>query len=98
MLRLQQKALREAVAAAKEKSKDGWVMVEPASAIDMIKGSIKRKGGRKRKTKRKKSTGEKLERAAKENAKENAAKPKEDNHNASLACIIICNYANKIVY
>jgi len=54
MQRLQQKALRDAVAAAKEKSKDGWVMVEPASAIDMIKGSIKRKGGRKRKTKRKK--------------------------------------------
>lgn len=53
MQRLQQKALRKAVAAAREKSNDGWVMVEPASAIDMIKDSIKRKGGRKRKTKRK---------------------------------------------
>ena len=60
MQRLQQKALREAVAAAREKSKDGWVMVEPASAIDMIKDSIKRKGGRKRRktrtTKRKNQT------------------------------------------
>jgi hypothetical protein len=53
MQRLQQKALREAVVAAREKSKDGWVMVEPASAIDMIKDSIKRKGGRKRRKTRK---------------------------------------------
>jgi hypothetical protein len=66
MQRLQQKALRKAVAAAREKSKDGWVMVEPASAIDMIKDSIKRKGGRKRrrrkKTRRKRKTKRKRRR------------------------------------
>ena len=62
MLRLQQKALREAVAAAKEKNNDGWVMVEPASAIDMIKGSIKRKGGRKRKSRKSRKTKRKTKR------------------------------------
>ena len=36
MLRLQQKALREALV-RQTKNNDGWVMVEPASAIDMIK-------------------------------------------------------------
>ena len=56
MLRLQQKALREAVAAAREKNNDDWVMVKPASAIDMIKGSIKRKGGRKRKSRKSRKT------------------------------------------
>ena len=76
MLRLQQKALREAVAAAKEKSKDGWVMVEPASAIDMIKGSIKRKGGRKRKTKRKKKHRRKTRKSRKRKRKRKRRKTK----------------------
>ena len=53
MQKLQQKALREAEIAARKKVNDDWVLVEPASAINMIKDSIKRKGGRRRKTKRK---------------------------------------------
>ena len=52
MHKLQQRMLSQAVEQAKKKQ-DDWVMVEPASAIDMIKDAIKRKGGRKRKTKRK---------------------------------------------
>ena len=65
MLRLQQEALRQAVEKAKEKQ-DDWVMVKRASAIDMIKDAMKRKGGKRktrkhkkkhrRKTKRKRST------------------------------------------
>ena len=52
MLRLQQEALREAVEKAKKKQ-DDWVMVEHASAIDMIKDAMKRKGkGGKRKTRK----------------------------------------------
>ena len=65
MLRLQQEALRQVVEKAKRKQ-DDWVMVEHASAIDMIKDAMKRKGGKRktrkhkkkhrRKTKRKRST------------------------------------------
>ena len=51
MLRLQQEALREAVEKAKKKQ-DDWVMVEHASAIDMIKDAMKRKKGGKRKTRK----------------------------------------------
>ncbi len=52
MLRLQQEALRQAVEKAK-KEQDDWVMVEPASAIDMIKDAMNRKGkGGKRKTRK----------------------------------------------
>ena len=52
MLRLQQKALRQAVDKAKKKQ-DDWVMVKPAPAINMIKHAIKRKGkGGKRKTRK----------------------------------------------
>ena len=50
MLRLQQQALRKAVEKAK-KEQDDWVMVERASAIDMIE-SMKRKKGGKRKTRK----------------------------------------------
>jgi hypothetical protein len=51
MLRLQQEALRQAVEKAKKKQ-DDWVMVEHASAIDMIKDAMKRKKGGKRKTRK----------------------------------------------
>ena len=52
MQKLQQQALSRAVEQAKKKQ-DDWVMVEHASAIDMIKDAIKRKGG-KRKTRKSK--------------------------------------------
>ena len=52
MHKLQQRMLSQAVEQAKKKQ-DDWVMVEPASAIDMIKDAIKRKGGKRRNTKRK---------------------------------------------
>ena len=51
MLRLQQQALRKAVEKAK-KEQDDWVMVERASAIDMIEDAMKRKKGGKRKTRK----------------------------------------------
>ena len=51
MLRLQQKALRQALEKAKKKQ-DDWVMVERASAIDMIEDAMKRKKGGKRKTRK----------------------------------------------
>ena len=50
MHKLQQEALRQTIEQAKKKQ-DDWVMVEHASAIDMIKDAIKRKGG-KRKTRK----------------------------------------------
>ena len=53
MLRLQQEALRQAVEKAKKKQ-DDWVMVEHASAIDMIKDAMKRKGGKRKTRKHKK--------------------------------------------
>ncbi len=45
MHKLQQRVLSQAVEQAKKKQ-DDWVMVEHASAIDMIKDAIKRKGGK----------------------------------------------------
>ena len=53
MLRLQQEALRQAVEKAKKKQ-DDWVMVDHASAIDMIKDAMKRKGGKRKTRKHKK--------------------------------------------
>ena len=51
MLRLQQETLRQAVEKAKKKQ-DDWVMVEHASAIDMIKDAMKRKGGKRKRTRK----------------------------------------------
>ena len=51
MHKLQQRVLSQAVEQAKKKQ-DDWVMVEPASAIDMIKAAIKRKGGKGRRTRK----------------------------------------------
>ena len=61
MLRLQQKALRQAVEKAKQKQHD-WVMVEHASAIDMIKDAVKRKGGKRKTRKHKKKHRRKTKR------------------------------------
>jgi len=52
MHKLQQRMLSQAVEQAKKKQ-DDWVMVEHASAIDMIKDAMKRKGGKRRNTKHK---------------------------------------------
>ena len=51
MHKLQQRVLSQAVEQAKKKQ-DDWVMVEHASAIDMIKDAIKRKGGKRRRTRK----------------------------------------------
>ena len=51
MHKLQQRVLSQAVEQAK-KNQDDWVMVEHASAIDMIKDAIKRKGGKRRRTRK----------------------------------------------
>ena len=51
MHKLQQRVLSQAVEQAKKKQ-DDWVIVEPASAIDMIKDAIKRKGGKRRRTRK----------------------------------------------
>ncbi len=68
MLRLQQKALREAVEKAKEKQ-DDWVMVKRASAIDMIKDAMKRKGGKRKTRKHKKKHRRKTKRKRKHRVK-----------------------------
>ena len=54
MHKLQQRVLSQAVEQAK-KNQDDWVMVEHASAIDMIKDAIKRKGGKRRRTRKRKN-------------------------------------------
>ena len=61
MLRLQQEALRQAVEKAKKKQ-DDWVMVEHASAIDMIKDAMKRKGGKRKTRKKYQNAGKKITR------------------------------------
>ena len=68
MLRLQQKALREAVEKAKEKQ-DDWVMVKRASAINMIKDAMKRKGGKRKTRKHKKKHRRKTKRKRKHRTK-----------------------------
>ena len=68
MLRLQQEALRKAVEKAK-KEQDDWVMVERASAIDMIKHAIKRKGGKRKTRKHKKKHRRKTKRKTKRRVK-----------------------------
>ena len=68
MLRLQQKALREAVEKAKEKQ-DDWVMVKRASAINMIKDAMKRKGGKRKTRKHKKKHRRKTKRKRKHRVK-----------------------------
>jgi len=68
MLRLQQEALRQAVEKAKEKQ-DDWVMVKRASAIDMIKDAIKRKGGKRKTRKHKKKHRRKTKRKRKHRVK-----------------------------
>jgi len=68
MLRLQQEALRQAVEKAKKKQ-DDWVMVEHASAIDMIKDAMKRKGGKRKTRKHKKKHRRKTKRKTKRRVK-----------------------------
>lgn len=68
MLRLQQEALRQAVEKAKKKQ-DDWVMVEHASAIDMIKDAMKRKGGKRKTRKHKKKHRIKTKRKRKHRTK-----------------------------
>jgi len=68
MLRLQQEALRQAVEKAKKKQ-DDWVMVEHASAIDMIKDAMKRKGGKRKTRKHKKKHRRKTKRKRKRSTK-----------------------------
>ena len=68
MLRLQQEALRQAVEKAKKKQ-DDWVMVEHASAIDMIKDAMKRKGGKIKTRKHKKKHRRKTKRKRKRSTK-----------------------------
>lgn len=68
MLRLQQEALRQAVEKAKKKQ-DDWVMVEHASAIDMIKDAMKRKGGKRKTRKHKKKHRRKTKRKRKHRVK-----------------------------
>ena len=64
MLRLQQEALRQAVEKAKKKQ-DDWVMVEHASAIDMINDAMERKGGKRKTRKHKKKHRRKTKRRVK---------------------------------
>ena len=68
MLRLQQETLRQAVEKAKKKQ-DDWVMVEHASAIDMIKDAMKRKGGKRKTRKHKKKHRRKTKRKRKRSTK-----------------------------
>jgi len=68
MLYQQQEALRKAVEKAK-KEQDDWVMVERASAIDMIKHAIKRKGGKRKTRKHKKKHRRKTKRKRKHRVK-----------------------------
>ena len=86
MLYQQQEALRKAVEKAKEKQ-DDWVMVERASAIDMIKHAIKKEKVVKEKLANiKKSTVEKPNANA---ALKDSVEQDVDNHKARFACIII---------
>ena len=68
MLYQQQQALRQAVEKAKKKQ-DDWVMVEHASAIDMIKDAMKRKGGKRKTRKHKKKHRRKTKRKTKRRVK-----------------------------
>ena len=68
MLRLQQQALRKAVEKAK-KEQDDWVMVERASAIDMIESMKRKKGGKRKTRKHKKKHRRKTKRRVKRRRK-----------------------------
>ena len=68
MLYQQQQALRQAVEKAKKKQ-DDWVMVKHASAIDMIKDAMKRKGGKRKTRKHKKKHRRKTKRKTKRRVK-----------------------------
>ena len=60
--------VRQAVEKAKKKQ-DDWVMVEHASAIDMIKDAMKRKGGKRKTRKHKKKHRRKTKRKTKRRVK-----------------------------